>query len=45
LQEAGIGIEQVDYVCFYDKPLKKFDRLIETYLAYAPAAFGRFIRR
>ena len=42
LQEAGIGIEQVDYVCFYDKPLKKFDRLIETYLAYAPAGFRSF---
>ncbi len=42
LQEAGIGIDQVDYVCFYDKPLKKFDRLIETYLAYAPAGFRSF---
>ena len=42
LQEAGIGIDQVDYVCFYDKPLKKFDRLIETYLSYAPAGFRSF---
>ena len=36
LEEAGITAEAVDYVCFYDKPLEKFDRLLETYLAYAP---------
>ncbi len=42
LREAGIGIADVDYVCFYDKPLKKFDRLIETYLGYAPAGFRSF---
>src|SRR3954454_16001559 len=37
LQEAGIGAEQLNYIAFYDKPLTKFDRLLETYLAYAPA--------
>src|SRR5262249_37243781 len=42
LQEAGLRIEDLDYVCFYDKPLKKFDRILETYLAYAPAGFRSF---
>ena len=31
---------ELDYVVFYDKPLLKFDRLLETYLAYAPAGFA-----
>jgi carbamoyltransferase len=43
LQEAGLSAEQVDYVCFYEKPLLKFDRLIETYLAYAPRGFQSFL--
>lgn len=43
LGEAGIGIEQLDYVAFYDKPLQKFDRLIETYLAFAPAGLRSFM--
>lgn len=42
LSEAGIEIEEVDYVCFYDKPLRKFDRILETYLAYAPRGFLSF---
>ena len=36
LDEAEIGLDQVDFVAFYDKPLLTFDRLMETYLAYAP---------
>ena len=44
LQEAGITIDQVDHVCFYDKPLRKFDRILETYLAYAPKGFSSFRR-
>ncbi len=44
LREAGIGVDQIDYVAFYDKPLLKFDRLLETYLAYAPAGFRSFAR-
>ncbi len=36
LKEAGITIEQVDIVAFYDKPFLKFERLLETYLAYVP---------
>ncbi len=44
LSEAGIGPEELDYVGFYDKPLLKFDRLIETYLAYAPAGCRSFAK-
>ncbi|MCV5090735.1 hypothetical protein OFC13_29335, partial [Escherichia coli] len=36
LSEAGIGPENLDAVVFYDKPLLKFERLMESYLAYAP---------
>jgi len=42
LKEAGLKPEQLSYVAFYDKPLTKFDRLLETYLAYAPAGFKSF---
>ena len=44
LDEAGIEPEQLDYVGFYDKPLLKFERLLETYLAYAPVGFRSFVR-
>lgn len=36
LQEAGIGVEDLDYVGFYDKPFIKFERILETYLSVAP---------
>jgi carbamoyltransferase len=42
LEEAGIALEEVDYVAFYDKPLLKFERLLETYLAFAPRGFASF---
>jgi carbamoyltransferase len=42
LKEAGIESSQLDYIAFYDKPLTKFDRLLETYLAFAPAGFRSF---
>ena len=42
LEEAGLAAADVDYVAFYDKPLTKFERLLETYLAYAPAGFKSF---
>src|SRR5438132_11880652 len=42
LEEGGLKAEQLDYIVFYDKPLTKFDRLLETYLAYAPAGFRSF---
>lgn len=43
LSEAGLIPSQLDYVCFYEKPLLKFDRLIESYLAYAPRGFRSFL--
>ena len=42
LKEAGLEAEQLDYVGFYDKPFLKFERLLETYLAFAPAGFRSF---
>ena len=44
LKEAGITAEQLDFVSFYDKPLLKFDRLLETYLDYAPSGFRSFLK-
>ena len=44
LDEAGISLDQVDYVGFYDKPILTFSRLIETYLAYAPAGLPSFVK-
>ncbi|MDX6557746.1 MAG: carbamoyltransferase, partial [Blastocatellia bacterium] len=41
---AGIAAEQLDFVAFYDKPLLKFDRLLETYLDYAPSGFRSFLK-
>jgi len=37
-------VEDLDYVGFYDKPLLKFERILETYLAFAPRGFGSFLR-
>jgi carbamoyltransferase len=42
LATAGIGLDEVDYVAFYDKPFIKFERLLETYLAFAPKGFTSF---
>lgn len=42
LSQAGIGPEDLDYVVFYEKPLLKFDRLLETWLDYAPRGFRQF---
>jgi carbamoyltransferase len=42
LQQAGKTARDVDYVVFYEKPFRKFERLIETYLAFAPAGFPSF---
>ena len=43
LAEAGIRHEDLDFVAFYDKPLLKFDRLLETYISYAPIGFQLFL--
>jgi carbamoyltransferase len=42
LNEAGLSPDQLDYIAFYDKPLAKFERLLETYLTYAPVGFRSF---
>jgi carbamoyltransferase len=44
LREAGIRDGELDYVAFYEKPIRKFDRLLETYLALAPFGFSSFLR-
>jgi carbamoyltransferase len=43
LQEAGIELDQITHVVFYDKPLLKFERILETYLSYAPKGFSSFL--
>ena len=43
LKEAKIDLQEVDRIVFYDKPLVKFERLLETYLAYAPQGFRSFL--
>jgi len=43
LEQGGIEPEELDLVTFYDKPLLKFDRLLETYIAYAPLGFKVFL--
>lgn len=43
LQEAGLTTADLDYVAFYEKPLIKFERLLETYLAFAPTGFRSFL--
>jgi len=43
LSEGNLTAEQLDYVVFYEKPLVKFERLLETYIAYAPRGFKQFL--
>tara|TARA_B100000035_G_scaffold315062_1_gene333715 strand:- start:1528 stop:3366 length:1839 start_codon:yes stop_codon:yes gene_type:complete len=44
LREAKISAGQIDNVVFYEKPFVKFERLLETYLAFAPKGFTSFVR-
>jgi carbamoyltransferase len=44
LREGNLDPGQLDYVGFYDKPFLKFERLLETYLSYAPAGFRSFLK-
>ena len=44
LKQAGISINEVDFVAFYDKPFLKFERLLETYLQFAPRGIQSFIK-
>jgi carbamoyltransferase len=43
LREGGIGIDQIDHVGFYEKPLVKFERLLETYIACAPQGLRSYL--
>ena len=42
LKEANLSLSEVDYIAFYEKPFLKFERLLETYLAFAPRGFKSF---
>src|SRR5467141_2970382 len=42
LDEAGLTLNEVDHIVFYEKPFVKFERLLETYLAFAPRGFASF---
>ncbi len=42
LDEGGLRLDELDYIVFYEKPFVKFERLLETYLAFAPRGFNSF---
>ena len=42
LEEAGLKLSEIDYIAFYEKPFLKFERLLETYVAFAPRGFKSF---
>ena len=44
LKGAGLSVSDLDAIAFYDKPILKFERLLETYYAFAPTGLGQFIR-
>ena len=43
IEEAGLKLTDLESIVFYEKPLVKFERLLETYLSYAPRGIGSFI--
>jgi len=43
LRQSGLSLPEVDYIVFYDKPFLKFERLLETYLSYAPQGLKSFL--
>ncbi len=43
LRQAAIGIQDLHYIAFYDKPLLKFERLLETYISFAPRGIQSFL--
>jgi carbamoyltransferase len=43
LREGGINVNELEYVAFYEKPFLKFDRILHSYLAYAPAGLKSFL--
>ena len=42
LKEANLQLNQIDHIVFFEKPFLKFERLLETYLAFAPRGFKSF---
>ena len=44
LDHSGGGLGNVDFVAFYDKPFLKFERILETYLAFAPIGIKSFLK-
>ena len=44
LEAGGIDAGDLDYVAFYDKPFLKFERLLETYVSFAPSGFQSFAK-
>src|SRR5271167_3988634 len=42
LEEGALSLDDLDYVVFYEKPFLKFERLLETYLAFAPRGYSSF---
>ena len=44
LKEAGISSSDLEIVAFYDKPFLKFERILETYLSYAPKGLSSFLK-
>ena len=44
LSSSGLDAKQLDSIVFYDKPILKFERLLDTYLSYAPRGFGSFVK-
>ena len=44
LEESGLEIDELDAVVFYDKPLLKFERLLETYYSFAPKGLLSFVK-
>jgi len=43
LRESGLNVNELDYVAFYEKPFLKFDRILHTYLTYAPVGLRSFL--
>src|SRR3989338_6451163 len=44
LKEGDIGVKDIDIVAFYDKPFLKFERMLQSYVAYAPAGFSSYLK-
>ena len=44
LEYAGINLSEIEYIVFYEKPFPKFERILETYLAFAPIGFSSFLK-